>query len=374
MGHSATVLTEPAPNRVQGDLTASLIEVPMRGMRDLLQVLQAIEAAAPDFVQLEYSNYGWNRWGCAFWLNALFAALRWRGYHLRLALHEFPLHFWQHPLQAPVALLQRIHFWLLGLAAHDVVTNTAERVAILKRWFPWRKSAIRYRPNSNCNPVFPISEQECKKLREERGVRPADIVLAVYGLYGAGKNTEAAIEAALLLQGKLPVHLWLLGDASSAQPAYLAQLRNLSDRLGASAWWSGGMTPQEVSRHLQAVDIFLLPQPDGHLTRSGSFMAAAEHGLPVIAVHNPLNQREFQNRDQVWLVESCHPSEFAQAIAMLALDAGLRRRIGSQLRLLYQRNFSWLVTAKELDTTGDWRTAPSEMETAAPAKGRSHSS
>lgn len=338
-GHDVCVLTEPTAEPRSADVR--LIEQHMRGWRDLPQVLRTICGEKPSVVQLEYSQYGWSRWGCAFWLNALLVALRLRAIPVKLALHEFPILFRQHPKQAMSAALQRVHFWLLCAAASDVLTNTAERVAILRCWFPWRKRSLHYRPNSNCNPVFPCSGKEREVIRRERGVAPGELVAAVYGLFATGKGTDVVIQAVIHLQQQVPLHLWMIGDPSQANPAYMARLRQLAEPLGGRVWWSGALSQKDVSHHLQAVDIFLLPQADGHLTRSSSFMAAAAHGLPVVAVRNPANQAEFTHGTDVLLVDKSSASHFAEAVRALAFNADLRNRLGANLMSLYGQKFDW---------------------------------
>lgn len=338
-GDQVGVLTEPAQAARPADLR--VIPQPLRGWRDLGSVLRRIREEAPSMVQLEYSQYGWHRFGCALWLNALFLTLALRGVRTRLALHEFPLGLLQHPAQLPIALLQRLHFWLLGLCADQVRTNTLERVAALRRWYPWRSASGLYRPNSNCNPVFPISNEARLRVRRNRGATGATLIVACYGLYASAKNYEAIVAAVAQLAERFDLHLWLLGDSAAAAPDYLMKLRAAAQPLGERVFWSGPLSSQAVSAHLQAADIFVLPQPDGHLTRSGSFMAAAAHGLPVIAVRNDRNQREFAHARDVWLVARSSAQEFAQAIAALARDADLRQNLGDQLHKLYPARFAW---------------------------------
>ncbi len=282
----------------------------------------------------------------------------------RLALHEVPILFRQHPKLVPVALAQRLHTWLLSAAAHEVITNTGERVVQMRRWLPWRQATVRYRPNSNCNPVFTFPAEWRHVLREERGVQPGDLVLGVYGLFGAGKNTETAIRAVAQSRGELRLHLWLLGDHSGADPSYIAQLRRAAEPLGRRAWWSGPLSPEDVSRHLQALDILLLPQADGHLTRSGSFMAAAAHGLPIIAVRNDINQREFTHTENVWLINEPPEQTLPRAIRELALDNERRAKLARNVRALYRSTFDWPAVAARLaapplplDPIAAWNTA-----------------
>ncbi len=343
-GESVLVLTQPSPGTRPPGIP--VLEHPLRGWRDLASLLRTIAGARPGRVQLEYSSYGWSRWGCAVWVNALLAALRWRGIPVTLALHEFPLRIRQHPLQTGIALLQRLHFSLLALAADDLCTNTPERVRVLRRWLPWRREKIHYRPNSSTIPVDADGEGRREILRARRAASPETFVVATFGSFAAGKNYDAAIEAVGIMRKQLSIQLWLLGNTEAAQPAHLQRLRDAitSRGLESCVFWPGPLPPADLSAHLSAADLFLLPQADGHLTRSSTFMAAAAHGLPVVAVRNSANQLEFEHGRQVWLVPQSTGPEFAAAIAELAAHAGKRSRMGDALRNLYREKFDWNVT------------------------------
>lgn len=338
-GKDVCVLTEPATGpRPAG---VRVVETRLRGWRDLPKVLRAVRREQPGVVQFEYSQYGWHRWGCGFWVNALVLLLRMRGFRVHVALHEFPIRYAQHPWQFAVAALQRMHFWLLCWTAHQVMSNTPERVEILRSWLRWRRHTCSYRPNSNCNPVAAFSEGERQALRRRTGVSEGATVVGVYGMFAEAKNIESVIEAALQVQREIPLHLWLLGDSSQAKPEYLARLRALAGQLERPAYWSGPLSPEDVSRHLQALDIFVLPQTDGHLTRSSSFMAAAAHGLPVVAVRNDRNQNGFTHGTHLWGIEEGRPTHVARAIRELSGAPELRARMGANLRQLYARAFDW---------------------------------
>jgi glycosyltransferase involved in cell wall biosynthesis len=353
-GHEVTVFvasqgSPKSETRNQKESAAQKIHVErirLDAGRDVGAAAQAIAAAKPEQVQLEYSNYGWSRWGFAFHVDALVRALRKNGLPVTVALHEFPLEFLQHPLQAGISVVQRLHFARLVQGANEVLTNTPERVRILRRWFPWRRERIRFRPNSSHIAVAASGEERRARLRAERAAGAA-LVVTTFGTYHRDKKFEAVIEAAGEVRRELPLALWLLGDASPAQPTYMEMLRGRVRERGleAAAWWSGRMDPTEISLCLAASDIFVLPQPDGHVTRSSAFMAAASHGLAVIAVRNAENQTDFAHGENVWLVEASRAEFFAQAIRQLAGDAALRARLGRNLRALYERKFAWEVAA-----------------------------
>lgn len=339
-GHDVTVFTQPAAGPRPAGLR--VVEVPLHGWRDLLPTLRAIEASRVQHVQLEYSSYGWSRWGFAFWANALVLALRAKGLPVTVALHEFPLRFIQHPLQVGIAAIQRIHFWLLAACALRVLTNTPQRVRVLRRWLPWHTAKVGYRPNFSTIPVAALSEEARAQLRRSHGADSETLVVATFGLFQKDKNYEAVIEAVAGLRGHRTVQLWLLGNFEAANASYVARLRGTVAKLHLEdvVFWSGLIPAAEVSAHLEAADIFVLPQPDGHLTRSSAFMAAAAHGLPVIAVRNRENQKEFTHEENLWLVERSTPAEFACALDYLARDAPLRQKLGEQVQRLYGEAFA----------------------------------
>jgi glycosyltransferase involved in cell wall biosynthesis len=321
--------------------------------RDVGAAVREIAASGPEQVQIEYSSYGWSRWGFAFYINALVRALRKIGLPVTIALHEIPLEFMQHPRLAGLIVAQWLHYALLVRSADEVLTNTPERVRILRRWFPWRRETIRYRPNSSNIPVAAGGAERRAELRANHAPAGA-LVLATFGTYHRDKHFEAVIEAAAAAQREHPLALWLLGDPSPAQPAYREKLRGLIRQSGMEAvtWQPGRMDAEQISQCLAATDVFVLPQPDGQLTRSGSFMAAAAHGLPVIAVRNAENQTDFAHGENVWLVAASRAELILAAIRQMASDAALRARLGNNLRAFYERKFSWTAAATPREHAG----------------------
>lgn len=337
-GEAVLVLTEPGAGPRPAEIP--VLELPLHGWRSLPGVLRAIRSSGANHVQLEYSSYGWSRWGFSFAVNALAFALRLRGHRLTVGLHEPYVHLTARPLQLACGLVQRAHFALLFLAASSIETNTPQRVRRVQRWLPWRPQSVRFRPTPSNIPVKALDAAEIAALRQQRGVSPGTVVIATFGSFHPAKNYESVIDAALQLRARHSVHLWLLGDPRSSA-GYVADLRRRAAPLGDAAFWPGHAPAEQVSAWLQAADIFVLPQSDGHLTRSGAFMAAAAHGLPAIAVRNDAEQGDFRHREHVYLVDECSCEALATAILELAQDQPLRSRLGANLRDLYFSRFDW---------------------------------
>src|SRR5262249_26449968 len=149
------------------------------------------------------------------------------------------------------------------------------------------------------------------------GLADGGRVIATFGMFHTAKRYEAVIEAASRLRQK-NVQLWMLGETDNAPAGYLERMKEKARTHGIEGRvaWPGRMEAGDISRMLQAVDVFVLPQADGQLTRSGSFMAAAAHAMPVVAVRaaNERDQSGFMHGENVWFVERATPEAFAEAI------------------------------------------------------------
>jgi glycosyltransferase involved in cell wall biosynthesis len=339
-GHAVTVYVASHAEGRPADV--SVREIALEGRRDIAAAVRTILATKPELVLIEYSGYAWGRWGVPFWMNRFVFRLRRSGVRVAVALHEIAISARAFPRWAPLALLQTLHAWLLAVAAHDVIVNTRERVVRLRRWLFWRPQSVHYRPNSSNIRVTPISPARRTDLRAARGADAGTLVVVMFGMFAAWKKYEEVIRAMAGLRERLDVRLWLLGDWTVADASYIRALRELiaSQKLEDICWWSGPLPAAEISAHLQAADIFVLPQADGDLTRSGAFLAAAAHGLPCVAVRNSANQVEFVHGENVLLVAGSNAPEFQSALTTLAANAELRDTLGAEARKLYESVFA----------------------------------
>ena len=346
-GNFVTVLTEPAS--AARHVSFELRELPLGCRQDARAVLEAVIAAKPDRVLLEYSGSAWGRWSAPLWVNSLLFRLRRRGFAVHAGLHELAISIRQHPLHTPVALAQWLHVALILWAAESAAVNMRSRADLLARLFPWWRRKIQYRPNSSTIPVTPLAQADRGAFRSGHGAGPGEIIVATFGMFHRAKNYEGLIDAFGLLRRSTPAKLWMLGNTAAASPEYVARLKRAACAAGVEehVWWPGKLEAEEVSRALQAADVFVLPQPDGHLTRSSAFMAAAEHGLPVVAVRQPggRDQMEFTHGEHVWLAVRSTPEDLAGGMLALAEDPDLAARLGRSLRELYAARFAWSVTS-----------------------------
>jgi len=133
--------------------------------------------------------------------------------------------------------------------------------------------------------------------------------------------------------------------------AYLKRIESLIEELGLTdrVLWTGYTPPPEVSANLLASDICVLPYRDGASFRRGSFMAALAHGLPIVSTRPRVDVPELRQGENILLVPPDAPVALAEALARLASDAELRRRLGEGAARLAQ-SFTWERIAEKTET------------------------
>ena len=149
--------------------------------------------------------------------------------------------------------------------------------------------------------------------RANLGVAPDGPVLCYFGFVSPAKGGETLVRALGLLNGagKDACHLLMVGgavgDSDPTSQAYLDQVWTLIRQLGLAdrVHWTGFAAPEQVSAHLLAADIAVLPYREGANLRHGSLHAALAHGLPVVTTSRPMADRPWP---AVVTPSSCRPA------------------------------------------------------------------
>ena len=77
-------------------------------------------------------------------------------------------------------------------------------------------------------------------------------------------------------------------------------------------------------------------------------MAALAHGLPIVSTRPRVDAPELRHGENVLLVPPAAPVALAEAIASLAGDANLRRRLGDGAARL-AKSFTWEKIAEKTE-------------------------
>jgi len=250
--------------------------------------------------------------------------------------------------------------WWVNLAlarwSDAVIATNAEDFAGLST-YSFIRSLSLIPIGSNISPE-PPADYEREGWRAHWGVKPDDLLLSYFGFLNESKGAETLVRALgrLVQRGyntasnlQSPIsNLQLMmvgGKVGSSDPtnvAYLKRIEGLIEELGLTdrVLWTGYTPQPEVSANLLASDICVLPYRDGASFRRGSFMAALAHGLPIVSTRPRVDVPELRHGENILLVPPDAPVALAEAIARLAEDARLRRRLGEGAARLAQ-SFTW---------------------------------
>jgi glycosyltransferase involved in cell wall biosynthesis len=140
-------------------------------------------------------------------------------------------------------------------------------------------------PNVECEPPDGYARAA---FRRSLGLAPDDLAVVYFGLLNASKGLDLLLSTfERILVCRPRARLLLLGGAAGASDPTdvetASAVRARVERLGAAVVQTGWLPSRELSAHLLAGDVALLPYADGASPRRGSLLACAEHGLPIVS-------------------------------------------------------------------------------------------
>jgi len=270
-----------------------------------------------------------------------------------------------HDLKVPYLFPKagRLRWWVnLALArwSDAVIVTNAEDFARLST-YSFVRSLSLIPIGSNISPEPPAGYDR-EEWRAHWSLKPDDLLLSYFGFLNESKGGETLVRALdKLVQStsniQYPISniqlMMVGGKVGSSDPtnvAYLKKIEGLIEELGLTdrVLWTGYTPQPEVSANLLASDVCVLPYRDGASFRRGSFMAALAHGLPIVSTRPRVDVPELRHGENILLVPPDAPVALAEAIARLAQDARLRRRLGEGAARLAQ-SFTWEKIAEKAE-------------------------
>jgi glycosyltransferase involved in cell wall biosynthesis len=292
-------------------------------------VLDAVRAARPDIVHVQYQPAAFGMEAAVHWLPGW---LRRRCPGLR-TLTTF------HDLRVPYLFPKASR---LRAAVRDRLLHASDAVIFTER-ADWA-AAARVRPSgrywvpigSNLAPAPPAGYDRAA-WREAVGADAATFLIAHLGILNRSKGLETLFAALLRLHARgWRVRLLLIGaEAGTSDPsnrAYAAEIdRRLADPALAGLVHRLPLVPAAAaSGHLLAADAAAFPFTDGASLRRGSLLAALGHGLPTVSTGD--GGWGIGDGETLLLVPPGDADALAGALARLADDAALRARLGAGAR------------------------------------------
>jgi glycosyltransferase involved in cell wall biosynthesis len=137
-------------------------------------------------------------------------------------------------------------------------------------------------------PCSPPGRYDRLAFRRQLGLEEDDLAIVYFGLLNASKGLDLLLGTFERLRSvRLQTQLLLLGgEVGASDPTDRLTASSVADRiarLGKDVLRPGWLPSENLSAHLLAGDVALLPYTDGASARRGSLLACAAHGLPIVS-------------------------------------------------------------------------------------------
>lgn len=299
-------------------------------------------------VHREINNWGWSCWKQILRiahrerLDVLNVQFQTAAYGMHPAIHFVPTRWDKppvvvtfHDLRVPYLFpkagpLRRKSIEMLARRADGViVTNRDDESCIAHH----ASRVARIPIGSNITPSLP-DDYDRDAWRARLGIEADDLLLGYFGFLNEGKGGEDLIETLVTLVSQgYAAHLLLIGGrVGSSDPtnvAYAERVDRLIARRGLAerVHRTGFVPADEVSAHLEAVDVCVLPYRDGASLRHGSLHACLAHGRPIVTTHPAIETPEFRDGDTMLLFPVKDTEALAKGVTQVANNPDLRERL-----------------------------------------------
>lgn len=260
------------------------------------------------------------------------------------------LHEYDGPTDAEAATLA-------AASRHVVVTNAAHGARLAPRLpsTPVVHVPIGANLDAGGSPGTGVRDAVRAALRRSLGAPTDASVVAFFGFVHPVKGIRYLLPAVARLRVTRPdLRLVLAGGFESlALPtdeaaAWRAEVEELvaHEGLEGAVRITGFLPDREVSPLLAAADVGVLPFTAGTTTKSGSLLALAAHGVPVVATAADPADPALRDGEEALLVPTRDADAIAAGLDRVLADAGLagRLRAGGQ-RLVAARSWDAIAAA-----------------------------
>jgi glycosyltransferase involved in cell wall biosynthesis len=303
----------------------------------------------PRRLLVQYTPNAWDRRGLNFGFCRWLLARRRRGDEVRIMFHEVRYHMAPRDKQIRRALIvaHTLMARILLRAATHVYVSAPRWAEILRPLAPRRAAPVTWLPVPSNVPDVDDPPGVAEVRRRHAGAGGALI-----GTFGTFRDTSRDILSAVLpplLVGH-PDRVMLLIGRNGAP--FAEQLIADHPALAGRIFATGGLPPGDVSRHLQACDLLVQPDPGGVCAKQGSVMAGLANGRPIVAGAGRITEPVWREEGCVALAPTSDPTELVRIAEECLADPEHRAALGIAARSAYERHFSIARTVARLTGAG----------------------
>ncbi|MFN0223728.1 glycosyltransferase family 4 protein [Paenibacillus sp. KR2-11] len=327
--HQVTLLSREAPGlprrSVEGGLTIERVKTGSP-KRYLHTVLQVVRGRSYDIIQVD------NRPRFILPFKSLFP-------RTPVALFLHSLNF-----VSRRRIARRAAAACLGRADLILVNSSSLRKEISRR-FPDAASEIHRIPLGVDPQRFTPSRRRTTELKEHKR-RPFTVLYC--GRLIRQKGIPVLMRAVKLASGGVPQSVRLVVAGGSGSPAYEAELRRLSRRLGVATRFLGTVPHGRMPQVYQGADCFVCPS-QGHEAFGLVNAEAMACGIPVIAASNGgIRELVRHGRTGLLVKNFRRPEGYASAIRRVMTSPRQAGRLAAAGRRAVLRRYTWKRTAARL--------------------------
>ncbi|MFZ0429413.1 MAG: glycosyltransferase family 4 protein [Acidobacteriota bacterium] len=245
-------------------------------------------------------------------------------------------------VQLPVA--RRIMRRVLERADHVIATGAGWQRNCIEHWHvaPERSSVVE----NGTELLGLLNRNDLRSFRDGSDGPPETTVVYLGGFYpwhGIDKLLDAT---ALLIKQGVRLRLNLIGSGRGE-----TESRDHARRLGLEGivHFLGRLTAEQYAPLLASADVGVSPYcgwPEYSGLKIFDYKAA---GLACVASGENGNPPTLRHGETGWIVPPCSEAGLAEALALLARDVDLRRRLGRAARQDAERRNDWTQTARNLE-------------------------
>jgi glycosyltransferase involved in cell wall biosynthesis len=234
---------------------------------------------------------------------------------------------------------------LEGILRHSnhVVVMARAGIQIMEQLYDTFVDKVRYIPHGCPNVPFILSET----IKPNLGLEDRT-VLSTFGLLSRGKGIEYAIQALPPIVKLDPQILYLIIGETHPEvrknegELYRKELINLVETLGLDEnvrFVNSFLPLNDLIRHLQATDIYILPYPNKEQISSGTLLYALSTGKAIVSTPF-LHAKEVISEGCAWECDFRAPSSIMENVRTLLRYEDIHRRL-EEKAYRYSRDMIW---------------------------------
>lgn len=320
----------------------------------LNKIKSIIKASQPDWVNIQYAIGGYSNYHPMISFLPAFIKL-WRlNCKIVLTIHEItpPKLFPNCPKFFNIAFGMLCTVMVIFFSDLIITCSDWLFIEIKKFLFMFNKylkNRIHLIPVGSNIPCLATNDIDQIELCRKYNLDTKDFIICFFGFIRKGRGIETLVKAyKLLLEDGYKFRLLIMGGILEEQYKEEVQTLCRALEIDKQIIWTGMLSSKGVSVLLNIADVCVsINTPRGVSLNSGSFHAAATHGLPIITNWSRHPPEGLIDGENIIFINPCSEEDLKKAIIKLYNSNELRESIGRNIRA-YSKKFTWEKIAERI--------------------------